>query len=211
MNLIKCNCGVKVIGVIIIFALCAAGCGDRKKSTAGQKKDIAGNRSDSVAAVVDPGHFNEIEMDTTKWVEFESDYDFETFRTEVFTGELAGPDFTGNEFAKDPEYVDFITEGCNENGVNFGGRYTIIHRSCGCMCEHIFVVDRVSGKIHQDINLTTPDDGDGKWGYMYKPGSKMLIANSELFTTDKLDCYAGVYGTTPEIYLWTGANFKRIQ
>lgn len=199
----------KMIGVIIIFALYTTGCKNQQESTVEQKKDITENLFDSAATIIEVEHFNEIETDTTKWVKFESNYNFETFYTEVFTGNLAEIDLTGNEFAKDEDYVHFIKS--NDTGVNFGGHYTIIHKSCGNMCEHIFVIDRISGKIHKDINLTTPDNRDGKWGYLYKPDSNMLIANSWLFTTDKLDCYTGVYGTTPELYLWTGESFKRIQ
>lgn len=176
------------------------GCKSQQVQTVEQKKDIVENRSVYAEAAVEIEHFNEIENDTTHWVAFEADYDFEQFPTEIFTGDLAEIDLTDGEYIKDA-------------GVNFGGHYTIIHKSCGSMCERICVTDRISGYTYdwQDINLTTPENRDGKWSYLYKPDSKMLIANYWLFTSDEMDCYTGVYGIAPEFYLWTGRSFKRIQ
>jgi hypothetical protein len=197
--------------ILIVIALVAGGCKNRHENITERKNFISEKYFDTVEIQPENDLFYDWDTDTAKWVKFKSEYNFATFHTEVFTGKLANPDFTGNEFAIDKEYVDFITEGCNDNGVNFGGHCTIIHRSCGCMCEHIFVIDRISGKIFNDINITTTDDGDGKWGYLYKSDSKMLFANSNLFITDSLNRYTSVWGITPELYVWTGEKFKRIQ
>jgi len=154
------------------------------------------------------------EIDTVNWRKFISKYNFATFSTEVFTGKLANPDFTGSELAPDKQanefmsnymkdYVDFWTE--NDEGINFGGHYTIIEMSCGCMCQLIHIVDRISGKIFA-VQLS------GKWGYLYQSDSKLLIANSELFTSlDSLTHYCNRWGIVPELYVWTGKKFKRIQ
>ena len=193
-----------ILGVIVLIA---GGCKNQPKSKAGQTNNVSEIYFDNVKIQDIKYEINELEMDTTYWVKFKYNYNFETFKTKVFRGKLAHPDFTGNEFAEDKEYVDFITEECKDEGINFGGHYTIISRSCGCMCQHIFVIDRILGKIFTDINL----NGDGKWGYVYKPDSKLLIANSGLFITDSLDYYTAFWGNTPELYVWTGEKFKRIQ
>jgi len=206
----------KTVIILSIFTLILGDCKNHLKNS-NICIPISERHLDSVEAQPLNDRFNELEMDTTHWVRFKSKYNFATFSTKVFTGKLAPLDFTDSELAPDKQanefmtnymkdYVDFWTE--NDEGINFGGHYTIIHKSCGCQCENIFVIDRISGKIFTDINLTTPDDGDGKWGYIYKSDSKMLIANSELFTTDSLNCYTAVYGITPEFYVWTGKNFR---
>ena len=203
-------------GIILsIFALILGGCKNQQQNSIPEKIPF-----DSVEAQPINDNFNEWEIEAKYLVKFKSKYNFATFHTKVFTGKLAPLDFTDSELATDKQanefmanymkdYIDFWTE--NDKGINFGGHYTIIDMSCGCMCQHIFVIDRISGKIFNDINLTTPDDRDGKWGYLYQPDSKLLIANSSLFLTDSLNYYTSVWGTSPELYVWTGKNFKRIQ
>ena len=195
----------KTVIILSIFVLIVGSCRNL------QQESISEKHFDNVEVQLPPVNdiFNELEMDTTNWVKFKSEYTFAVFYTEVYTGKIANIDFTGNELAKDKDYVDFIM--ADDTGINFGGHYTIIHKSCGCMCENIFVIDRISGKIFNEVNLTTPENRDGKWGYLYKSDSKMLIAHSNLFTNDSLNCYTAVYGVTPELYVWTGENFKRIQ
>lgn len=161
------------------------------------------------------------EMDTTLWVShqedsvsnytegkyvtFKSRYNFSTFKEKVFEGAIAAPDFSTSEFSDDPEYVRFIENGCKGHGINFGGHYTILERSCGAMCSHIFIIDRISGKIFTDI---TPNDG--RWGYMYKSDSRLLIANSETFTDSSLTTYWDFFAK-PELYEWKENNFKILE
>ena len=212
----------KTVIILSILALILGCCKNQPKNTTEQKSNIliSDKYFDSVEIQPVNDRFNELEMDKTNWVKFKSKYNFAMFKTKVFAGKLAPLDFTDSELAPDKQenefmsnymkdMVDFWTE--NDEGINFGGHYTIVSKSCGCMCEHIFVIDRISGKIFTDIKLTMTDDGDGKWGYLYKKDSKMLIANSELFTTDSMNCYTAVYRKTPEFYIWTGKNFERIQ
>lgn len=136
---------------------------------------------------------------------FDSKYTFDSFRVSPFDGKPANPDFKGNEFSKDSEYVKFITEGCKENGINFGGHYTIIEKSCGAMCEHVFIVNRINGKIYTSIQ-----PNDGRYGYLYKKDSKLLIANSSTFTDDSLKNYCDIFGK-PEVYVWDNDNFKLLE
>ncbi len=151
---------------------------------------------------------------TEHLVKFSSKYWFWDFETKEYVGKLANPDFTGNPYVTDKEYVELINEGCKENGINFGGHYTIIEKRCGCMCEHIFIVDRKSGKIFPRITLNKDDDGDGKYGYRYWTNSKLLIANSTLLQAGDgagKYCYTTAWGVEPELYVWTGDNFRQLK
>jgi hypothetical protein len=140
-----------------------------------------------------------------KLIKFNSQYNFTSFKVEQFNGELALPNFAKNRFSSDKEYVKFITDGCKSNSINFGGHYTIIQKSCGAMCELIFVVDRKNGEIYTDI---TPNDG--RYGYMYKKDSKLLIANSNVFQDDSLKYYNDFFAK-PELYVWNDNKFKLLQ
>ena len=137
-----------------------------------------------------------------KLIKFVSHYYFETFKTKLYAGKAASPDFRNNEFANDKEYVKFITEGCKNNDINFGGHFTIIQRSCGAMCEHIFLVDRITGKIYTDIR-----PNDGRYGYLYRKDSYLLIANSNVFQDDSLKYYSDFFDK-PELYVWKHSNFQ---
>ncbi|KGO94319.1 hypothetical protein [Flavobacterium subsaxonicum] len=136
-----------------------------------------------------------------------TNYTFTSFKVSLYTGTLANPVFKGNPFANDPEYVTFITEGCKQKGINFGGKYTVIEKSCGAMCSHIFLVDRTNGTIITDKQPY----GDGHYGYLYKKGSNLLIANSGLFTNNSLVYYDSHWdGVAPELFVWKGKKFKKI-
>lgn len=141
---------------------------------------------------------------TAKRIKLEKPYKFEDYKVEIFKGELAAPNFRGDKFANDKEYVDFIQSGCEKNGINFAGHYTIIEKSCGALCVLIFVVDRIDGQIFVH---TKPDDGS--YGYKYKIDSKLLIANSEVFIDDNYTEYYDRFGK-PEFYFWKKDNFKRL-
>lgn len=148
--------------------------------------------------------------ETTCIKKFTTSYKFSAFKVKMYTGELVAPNFEGNPYACDKEYVDFITEGCKNNGINFAGRYTIIQKSCGCMCEHIFIVDRSNGEIFTEGMLATAE-GEGRFGFTYKKDSKMIIVDSGLFTDDNFTHYICFYKTAPEIYVWKSKRFKKLQ
>jgi hypothetical protein len=140
-----------------------------------------------------------------KLVDFVSKHNFSTYSVKVYKGAVADPDFSTSEFSSDQEYVAFIKNGCKENGINFGGHYTIIERGCGAMCSHIFLIDRISGKIFTDIK-----PNDGRWGYLYKIDSRLLIANSETFTDSTLTAYSDAFAK-PELYEWNGKEFELLE
>jgi hypothetical protein len=180
---------------IIIILLTLTCCNDTNSDK------IQHTSSDTIAKSISTINSN---SNTTlgKLIKFTSDYNFETFKAKIFTGKTALPDFTDNEFASDKEYIKFITDGCKKNDINFGGHYTIIQRSCGAMCEHIFIVDRINGKIFTDIK-----PNDGRYGYFYKKDSHLLIANSNVFQDDSLKYYNDIFGN-PELYVWKNNNFQ---
>ena len=73
------------------------------------------------------------------------------------------------------------------------------------MCELIFIVNRINGKIFIETN-----PNDGRYGFLYQKDSNLLIANSNSFQDESLKTYTNIFGV-PELYLWTGNDFKRVQ
>ena len=150
---------------------------------------------------------------TWVYLKYESKYKFSDFKVdEIYTGSLASPDFTSNEFDDDDEYVDFISEGCRKNGVNFAGHYTVISKDCGAECLDLFIVDRIDGKI---IGFPGKGDDEGKYGYLYQKDSKMIIANSYLFEEEYKGYYLH-YWCRPELYVLyenplSGNGLRRIE
>jgi len=138
-------------------------------------------------------------------VKYTSSYNFELFESKVFKGKLAKPNFKNNPFAKDKRYQTFIMKGCERNGLNFGGHYTIIEKSCGAMCESIFIIDRIDGRIFTDI-----EPNDGKYGYLFKKDSRLLISNFNVFNNDELTYYNDFFGK-PELYVWETSNFTKLK
>lgn len=169
-------------------------------------------KHDTVTPVKIQDTLNQLtEEENTSIKKFVTRYKFSAFKVKMYTGKLADPNFEGNQFASDKEYVEFITEGCKNNGINFGGKYTIIHKSCGCMCEHIFIVDRSNGEIFVGAKMPLADSGDGRFGYTYQKDSKMIIADSGLFSDYEMKYYTCRYETAPEIYVWQSKRFKKLQ
>jgi hypothetical protein len=137
---------------------------------------------------------------------------FEDFKTELYTGELYAPDFRNDPFADDTAYVKFIKKGCERNGINFAGQYTLIEKGCGTFCTHLFMVDRKNGKIFTNINI---HQHDGQNGYEYRKDSRLLITNTNLFVDKTFKRYregwcgpdAGEGHCQPGFYSWGGEGF----
>jgi hypothetical protein len=180
---------------ILPILLLAMAC---KKSEA--VKEANAKTKDSISALSEQLLDDDSEGQRLK---FETSHTFDLYKAQIYSGTLAEPDFKGSPIAK-PADVKLIKEGC-EKGINFGGKYTIIHKSCGEMCELIFVVDRTNGKIYAE---TEPKNGS--YGYLYKKDSRLLIANSSVFEDDSLTYYSDLFAS-PEVYLWEGDNFKFLQ
>lgn len=136
-----------------------------------------------------------------KIVRFITKYNFSSFKVNLFRGKLVSPDFGDDNLSNDEEYVSFITNGCNKTGINFAGHYTIIQKAGGAMCEFIFIVDRVNGKIFYDIKLN-----ECRYGYLYKKDSQLLIANANSFQDEHLNSYNDFFDK-PELYTWRDGDF----
>ena len=129
-------------------------------------------------------------------------YKFNSYAAPLFEGTLAAPDFRGNPNANDPEYVEFITEGC-KSGINFGGHYTLIEKSCGCMCSHLYMVDRRDGKIF--IHTKGLKVEDGYYGFMYKKDSNLLITDANILI--HLLGTQNEFSITPQVFEWKKNRF----
>lgn len=147
-----------------------------------------------------------VSNDTTKvLVLFKTPYRFEQFSVPVFSGKLHQPDFSNNPFRDDPLYVKFINEGCAENGINFGGKYTVLVNGCGLMCQHLFIIDRTTGFVFNDIELQ-----EGYYGYKFRPNSNLFIANANLFVDEKFQYYEQTHDV-PKLFVWSKTVFKPLQ
>lgn len=69
----------------------------------------------------------------------------------------------------------------------------------------LYIVDRISGNVFSKLR---PNNG-GRWGYLYKKNSKMLIANSNGLDSS-LQRYSTIFDA-PEVYVWTGDTLRQIQ
>jgi len=96
------------------------------------------------------------------------------FRTSVYKGKLAPPDFK-----TDPGALIFRTQikrQCKSENINFAGHFTVIEWGCGTECIDIAIVDRITGEIHySDISYGTDE---GFWGTEHKANSRLFIENS---------------------------------
>ena len=124
---------------------------------------------------------------------------FEDFKVEIYSGNLAKPDFSSN-----PTYQKFksrIQLGCNK-GVNFAGHYTLITWGCGSPCEIGVAVDRKNGKIFDGLGSST--------GIAFRVDSRLIIRNFNAIdsTTSLIRTCAYCDVTMAE---WTGTALKEIE
>ncbi|MCC8154974.1 MAG: hypothetical protein LIP01_12715 [Tannerellaceae bacterium] len=133
-------------------------------------------------------------------------YSFEDYKVEVYQGKPAPPDFTEVPYTDDPAFVEFITRGCERNGINFGGHYTILGKGCGAMCVFIFMVDRIDGRI---LFVEGIESGSF-FGYECREDSLLFLGNSESFIDGKYERYVSHFGK-PEFYLWKGERFVLLE
>jgi hypothetical protein len=145
---------------------------------------------------------------------YNNKFQFEMFKVDrIYKGKLAKPDFRDFEgnVAGFEKYKNEYLEEYKNRKVNFAGHYTIIDVSCGCMCQCISVVDRISGKIYEHASFDTTD---GHFGVMYKIDSRMIIIDSGLLGHAEergLDGYYDAqYNIRPSTYEWRDSVFVKI-
>jgi hypothetical protein len=140
-------------------------------------------------------------------------YRFENFPVKIYDGNLLTPDFNNDPYASSMGFVESMTQRCEEEGINFGGRFTILQGSCGMGCTFIIMADRKSGQF---VTVQNPDGYDeelGAWGYEYRADSELLIANSYLLTSEKDEFYNMVVsiGLMLKFYVWKNNEFVLLE
>ena len=187
----------KLLILLLLFS-----CTNNKENTKGENTNISITEKSKKEISIKNNN-----ADTTEYkiLRLSKSYRFEDFKVPIYKEVLAEPNFKGNPYANDKEYKDFIMNGCEENNINFAGHYTIIIRSCGAECSHIFLVDRKNGNIFTDIK-----PNDGRYGYEFRKDSELLIANANLFIDEQFEKYID-YWCMPELYKWDKNNFILIK
>ena len=137
----------------------------------------------------------------------ETQYKFEDFPAEIYSGKLSAPDFNNNPYASNMGYVETMTDSCESEGINFGGRFTILQGSCGHMCSFVIMADRETGQFVTIQNPNGYDDEDGAYGYEYRKDSRLLIANATLFTDDEFQQSFPDLDLKPKYYVWDNNEF----
>ncbi|GAB2811210.1 hypothetical protein [Ferruginibacter profundus] len=183
----------------MILFICVASCTQKAKRPA-DAHNVTGKPVTKDTAVP----VAEIDRDNS-WVPFHTNYSFGKLPAKMITGKLAQPDFKSVAYGNEKGFSAFLLERLKDMPINFGGRYTIVEKSCGAMCAYFYMVDRITGKI-----FVFPTEGDGKWGYRYQPGSNLLVGNSELLN-DSMNRYLDQWQIVPEFYKWTGTRFAALQ
>lgn len=163
--------------------------------------------SDKWMELKNQGH-NQIEKNPDylrEWVKKEIEEIFRKYRVPIledFTTEL---DFSTSAFKNDSEFVEFISNEANNKPINFGGQFTILEKSCGMDCTHIFIVDRKNGKV---VDFNSLEDESA--GFLYQANSGVLIRNSNYFESEDKEYYESI-GKTPQYYKWNGVDFVEIR
>jgi hypothetical protein len=143
-----------------------------------------------------------------KWLIFRAKHFFHDYPALVYSGPLASPDFNSVPEGKDSVFRKLVLSILKkDDSINFAGRFTAIHPSCGAMCSSIFLIDRKTGRMYNGL----PANEEGRWGYEYKANSTMIIANSEMLSNDRFCRYSPIWGIKPEIYDWRHGRMKRLQ
>jgi hypothetical protein len=172
---------------ITIVAIFAASCSENSSQTI--DKDTFSQKADRLHSTAStPG----LDRDNS-WAAFNAKYSVNSMWTELYAGKLAKPDFNSVNYGTDQKFHEFMRERLEGQFINFGGKYTIVEKSCGAMCSAIYLVDRKTGKI-----LSFPQT-DGHWGYKDYPNSTLLLANSSL-VNDSMTKYLDQWGIAPEFY-----------
>ena len=141
-------------------------------------------------------------LDTSKLEVYEklnTKYDFDKYKSEIYNGNLAEPDFNSYPDAK--RYITRIKEEC-KNGINFAGKYTLVIWGCGSPCQSGVIVDRINGKIYADYFST--------FGSEFRKDSRMIILNSGLMDEKtKLINFHNMVELRVE--LWNGSEFIKAE
>lgn len=129
---------------------------------------------------------------------------FNKFSVPVSVEKYAELDFSENEFKSDPTFIQFIRNEIQNEPINFAGKYTILEKSCGVECSHIILIDRISGRVFDEISINNES-----CGFLYQANSKLLIRNSNSLTNGNKNYYEEI-DYLPIYYIWNGNDFDEI-
>ena len=197
----------KIVIILSIFALIANSCGQTMKK---QKvaKDIL--PIDTIKTIISDTseNTNTSNIDCEDEIlTVENKYKFKHFPTRIYSGNLSSPDFNNEPYASGMGYVEYMTERCEKEGINFGEHFTILQGGCGTCCTFIIMVDRKNGQFIKVQNPNGFDKEGGAYGYEYRRNSNLLIANSNLFIDDKYERYCNFLSLKPKFYVWKNNKF----
>lgn len=86
-----------------------------------------------------------------------------------------------------------------EKGAVFAGKFAFTVINCDSNCYSSSIVDLKTGNVYAGPHATT--------GYKFKLDSRLLYVNPPKSDSTYSDCFE----CTPELYVWTGKLFKKIQ
>lgn len=102
---------------------------------------------------------------------------FSLYSVPIIKSKLVEPRFDKSLYKNDLEYVNFIEEGVGRlNEINFAGKYTIISKSCGLGCISVFIINRETGEVLE--NLPKEINGENQ-GVLFRKESKLMILNPD--------------------------------
>lgn len=116
---------------------------------------------------------------------------------EKFNGKL--PKKLNYSTAKYARLYKTATQKAVEKKVLFAGRYVFSIIECGADCFASTVVDLKTGNVYDGPHAST--------GYKFEADSRMLIVNP----VAKDGFYTPCEFCEPEVYVWAGKEFKRVQ
>ena len=101
---------------------------------------------------------------------------FSKYPATNFTEKLVNPKFQNSRFKTDEKYVKFITDEIkNTNKTNLAGNYTGITHNCGLGCVSLFIINRETGQILEDLPQELNEENNG---IEFRRDSKLIIKNS---------------------------------
>jgi len=198
----------KTIIILSVFVLVASSCGRTTKEQMSKTENIL--LTDTIETIISDTSENiqtsNIDCDH-KILTIKHQYKFEDFPVEIYRGKLSLPDFNSNTYASEMGFVEEMTHSCEREGINFAGRFTILQGDCGTFCTFIILIDRKNGQFVTIKNPNGYEDESGAYGYEYRKDSRLLIANSNLFTDDEFEQSFSSLGLKPKYYVWKNDKF----
>lgn len=123
---------------------------------------------------------------------------FEDHQVTVYDGPLASPDLDSHPLGR--RYRTRIRQACSE-GINFGGKYTLVSWGCGSPCQAGVLVDRITGKIVEGHSTNH--------GAEFYPNSTLLLADAAIVNEDKL--FRMTASSNVQVRLWTGSGWEVLE